>query len=548
MSHHSQKPTFVRRLQEFSIPLFAGVIVALIAANTNESYYQRMIHDPLPNLVAEWCGWSISTTPTASEVAPAPETFTESKNASVSDTHETSNSTGDEQILTTTVGLTTSSNTLNLSTDSLASHSKNAQLSGHQNTNAQSKYPAHSDHATAHTNSHEATPYHEATPSHEAATSHEATTSHEAHSGDDPSHGHSIFSLAFIINDIFMVFFFGIAAKEITEACLPGGSLNPPSKAINPLFATVGGVLGPIAVFLGLNAMFGQADWTRGWGIPTATDIALAWLAARLIFGKGHPAISFLLLLAIADDAIGLGIIAFAYPDPLNPVQWAQTAWIIPGLLAAFTMRKANVRYWLPYVAIAGGFCWWGLYAAHLHPALALVFVVPFIPGPKKDHGLYVDAVVPTKQLSPLEKFEHDIKLGVDFGLFFFAFCNAGVPFSGITNLTWIIFTSLLLGKTIGITMFSWLAVRIGFPLPAGLSPLHLLVTSMIAGLGLTVALFVSNQAFVDPQLAGAAKMGALFSAAAAGFAYATSRLAGSKLLQKAWFPSQFVTKSPSTR
>lgn len=509
MSHHSQKPTLVRRLQEFSVPLFAGVVVALFAANTNESYYQRMIHDPLPNLVAEWCGWS--NTATAATSTPSPET-------SSANTTEAS----------------TSKHPADLTAGPIAASPANPVAgSSHETTND----PHHSA-------SHNPAP--NSGPSSDQA--HTAASGHEAHATDDHSHGHSIFSLAFIINDIFMVFFFGIAAKEITEACLPGGSLNPPSKAINPLFATIGGVLGPIAVFLSLNAMFGQADWTRGWGIPTATDIALAWLAARLIFGKGHPAISFLLLLAIADDAIGLGIIAFAYPDPLNPVQWAQTAWIIPGLIAAFAMRKANVQNWLPYVAIAGGFCWWGLYAAHLHPALALVFVVPFIPGPKKDHGLFVDAIVPTHRLSPLEKFEHDIKLGVDFGLFFFAFCNAGVPFSGITNLTWIVFTSLLLGKTIGITTFSWLAVRIGFPLPAGLSPLHLLVTAMIAGLGLTVALFVSNQAFVDPALAGAAKMGALFSAAAAGVAYATSRLAGSKILQNAWFPSQLVTKSPTTR
>jgi len=98
-------------------------------------------------------------------------------------------------------------------------------------------------------------------------------------------------SFHFISNDIFMVLFFGIAAVEITQSCLPGGDLNPVSRAINPLMSTLGGVVGPVAVYLGLNSLFGSPELSRGWGIPTATDIALAWLAARLVFGAAHPAV-----------------------------------------------------------------------------------------------------------------------------------------------------------------------------------------------------------------------------------------------------------------
>ena len=100
---------------------------------------------------------------------------------------------------------------------------------------------------------------------------------HAGHHGDaHGSHWDHYFTLHFLVNDIFMVFFFGIAAKEITEACLPGGALNPPSKAINPLCGTVGGVLGPVGVYLGLNAIVGQDSWANGWGIPTATSHASA--------------------------------------------------------------------------------------------------------------------------------------------------------------------------------------------------------------------------------------------------------------------------------
>ncbi|MEM1009269.1 MAG: Na+/H+ antiporter NhaA, partial [Myxococcota bacterium] len=126
--------------------------------------------------------------------------------------------------------------------------------------------------------------------------------------------GH-VLSLHFLVNDVFMVFFFGIAAKEITESVLPGGPLNPPSKAINPLLGTLGGVFGPVGVyFLLVYLVYGGTTQfstvANGWGIPTATDIALAWLVARLVFGNKHPAVNYLLLLAVADDAIGLGIIA----------------------------------------------------------------------------------------------------------------------------------------------------------------------------------------------------------------------------------------------
>ena len=367
-----------------------------------------------------------------------------------------------------------------------------------------------------------------------------AGTQADQHLVSDEDHGsHSswtqFFSMHFLVNELFMVFFFGIAAKEITEACLPGGSLNPVSKAINPLMGTIGGVVGPVATFLFLNWMMGEPAWANGWGIPTATDIALAWLAARCIFGAGHPAITFLLLLAVADDAIGLGIIAIAYPDPSHPTQWLNALWIIPGMISAFALRKFNIQSWLPYVAIGGAFCWWGLYSAHLHPALTLVFIVPFLPAPKRDHGLFVNTPENANHsdghshgnVSPLEKFEHDMKMFVDFGLFFFAFANAGVSFSGISGLTWILLAALIVGKCLGISLFSGLASLMGCKLPDGMNWRHLIVASLIAGIGLTVALFVSGQAFTDPLTQGAAKMGSLFSAFAFLAAYVAARMLG---------------------
>ena len=324
---------------------------------------------------------------------------------------------------------------------------------------------------------------------------------------------HPIFagiSLHFATNDLFMALFFGIAAVEITQSCLPGGDLNPPKRAVNPLLATAGGVLGPVAVYFLLNRLIGSPELARGWGIPTATDIALAWLAARFIFGSHHPAISFLLLLAIADDALGLAIIAIFYGDPVNPAQplWLLCTGAAMGLCYFFRYRGV-MSYW-PYVLAGGSLSWFGLFQGHLHPALALVFVIPFLPHPPREREHFFD--VDPKDLSPLSRFEHDWKLFVDLGLFMFGLVNGGVAFEQLGSATWLVFISLLVGKTAGISLFGALGQRLGFPLPAGMGLRELVATGMIAGIGFTVALFVAGEAFTDPALAGGAKMGAMLS------------------------------------
>ena len=232
--------------------------------------------------------------------------------------------------------------------------------------------------------------------------------------------GHNV-TPAFLINDIFMVLFFGLATKEVAEALLPGGSLSPLKKALCPLISTCGGVVGPavcyaivIVTFQGVGAFddvscaeaqshdddghrralaaraplggealgrfvagvarrtllsgdeaysssysssysayssYGDAhgdDYDdecstglllHGWGVPTATDISLAWMVAIVVFGIGHPAIDFMLLLAIVDDAIGLVIIAVVYPNPAHPFDPIQLIWLGLGMLLAWAFR-----------------------------------------------------------------------------------------------------------------------------------------------------------------------------------------------------------------
>ncbi len=346
--------------------------------------------------------------------------------------------------------------------------------------------------------------------------------------------GHSV-TAHFLINEIFMVFFFGVAAKEITESVLPGGPLNPIPKAVNPLMGTLGGILGPAGLYFLLTLIFygGTSDFSmvaNGWAIPTATDIALAWLVARLVFGNGHPAVNFLLLLAVVDDAIGLGIIAVFYPDPDYPVQPIWLLLTLGGIATAYGLRRAKVGYWPVYVLTAGAMSWIGLLKSSIEPALALVVIVPFLPGPQRDLGMFVEEAHHDPALhqaasagnplahhhSPLDQFEHQLKLFVDFGLFFFAFANAGVAFSSINSVTLIVLLSLIAGKTIGVTLFSGVAARFGSPLPAGMQIKHLLVAGLISGLGLTVALFVAGKAFSGTPFQEPAKMGAVLSAGVA--------------------------------
>ena len=357
--------------------------------------------------------------------------------------------------------------------------------------------------------------------------------------------GHSL-TLHFIINGMFMCLFFGIAAKEITESTLPGGVLNPLRRAINPLVGTLGGVFGPVGLYFLMAWIFygGSNDFSavaNGWAIPTATDIALAWLVARVVFGPLHPAVNFLLLLAVVDDAIGLVIIAVFYPDPHHPVEPIWLLATVGGMAVVFVLRKLRVRWWPVYILTGGSLSWVGLAGAGVEPALALAPIVPFMPSAphhsateaEHDHDHEMTSA-PHPQAtdahheghSVLEQFEHHLKMFVDFGLFFFAFANAGVAFSSIGLVTMMVLVSLIVGKGIGVALFSWAASKVGFPLPDGMGVRHLVVTGVIAGLGLTVALFVAGKAFPgDSPFQEPGKMGAVFSIVAALVAYVLGKV-----------------------
>lgn len=326
----------------------------------------------------------------------------------------------------------------------------------------------------------------------------------------------------FPINEIAMAFFFGIAAKEVFESLLPGGALSSPRKAAMPLLATLGGMTGPALLYVAGALLLGQAELLRGWAIPCATDIAFSYLIARFIFGDKHPAIPFLLLLAIADDGGGLLILALFYPTgQVNLVLFAVL--VAAALMVAYVLKRRNVTNFWPYILISGPLSWLGFYMGGLHPALALVPIIFAMPHEATDIGVFAEQE--EKQLDALNQFKHWWKNPVEVILALFGFINAGVMFTSVGAGTWLVTVGLLLGKPLGITLFSLLGRAFKLSLPDGMGWSDLVVMGCAAGIGFTVALFVSTVAFPLGHNLDAAKMGALFSFGSMGITVIAAKL-----------------------
>jgi NhaA family Na+:H+ antiporter len=328
--------------------------------------------------------------------------------------------------------------------------------------------------------------------------------------------------LHFWVNDVGMVFFFALAAKEVFEATLPGGPLASPRQAMAPLAAAVGGMVAPALIYVALTSTVGPVELSRGWAIPCATDIAFSAMVARAIFPSGHPAIPFLLLLAIADDALGLKILAVFYPSgPLSVA--AHGILMTTAVLAARWLRRRRVRSFWPYVIGAGSLSWAALYFGGFHPALALVPIVPFMPHSPRDLGLFDPRE--DFEVDTLNRFEHWWATPVQFVLLLFGLANAGVPFEQVGPGTYFVLAGLLLGKPIGILLFSGTARLAGASLPAGLQLADLVVIGITAAIGFTVSLFFATAAFPEGAALAETKMGALLSFGAAPLALIASRL-----------------------
>jgi len=341
-------------------------------------------------------------------------------------------------------------------------------------------------------------------------------------------------SWEWLVNDVFMTFFFGVVTAHVVSTFARLGSMRDVvAYAFNPFLAMTLGVVFPASLYLAAVFFLGHPEWARGFGIVTATDIAVAWLGARIALGARHPAISFLLLVAIGDDIVSMLVIAFFYPSPDRSFTPEALLWVLGAIVVAQFFSRAFPGQWVFTTLVAGSLSWYGLFHAGLHPALALVPIVPFLPfssiptigsgdpssnaspstSKEKVESRGDVSKTPEEEDSPLERFAKFLSGPVDDGLFLFALANGGVEFSHVGILSWVIALSLLFGKTVGIYTVGRLTVAVGWLRAVGFNRFSLFLIALSSASGLTVSLFVADAAFAhDFALKSEAKVGALFS------------------------------------
>jgi NhaA family Na+:H+ antiporter len=360
-------------------------------------------------------------------------------------------------------------------------------------------------------------------------------------------------SLHHFVNDALMALFFFVVGLEIKRE-LAIGELSSLSRALLPVIAAVGGMVVPAGIYA---AFHWDGPALKGWGIPMATDIAFA-VAALSVFAARVPSglKIFLLALAIADDIGAVSVIALFYTQDLS-LPWLGYA--VAGLLLTWGLNVAGVRAYSVYFLV-GGLVWLAAYNSGVHAtiaAVALGFLTParpldplparegFVKGGigllerfgdliegDDDHdgharhrlALQVSRAA-RSTLSPLDELTNLLHPWVAFFIMpVFALCNAGVTIDLSTlsepvplRVALGVALGLVVGKPVGITIFAWLAVRLGLAeLPRGVTWTHVVATGFLAGIGFTVALFVSSLAFQTPAYTAGSKVGILLASTAA--------------------------------
>lgn len=326
------------------------------------------------------------------------------------------------------------------------------------------------------------------------------------------------------INDGLMVLFFLVVGLEIKRE-LTSGELADPRKALLPVVAALGGMVVPAVVYT-LWLRGGPA--LRGWAVPTATDIAFVVGVLTLFGGRVPHGLKILLLtLAIADDIGGVLVIALVYSSDISLPALGLAG---GGLGLVVLMRLLGVRGFLFY-AVAGVAVWLAFLASGIHPTVAGVLLGLLTPHRGLPRRLPIDLVSDLtgrllgyqgqpagrhEALSPLDRLEHALHPWVAFGIMpLFAFANAGVAIGlgGVgTSVALGVMLALVVGKPLGIVLFSWVSVQTGLTrLPAGVSWGVMAGAGCLGGIGFTMALFIAGLAFQGrPELFAQAKIGIL--------------------------------------
>jgi NhaA family Na+:H+ antiporter len=306
-------------------------------------------------------------------------------------------------------------------------------------------------------------------------------------------------SILKVINYLLMSIFFFVVGLEIKRE-LTSGHLASFKKAMLPFVAAIGGMAIPALIYLAIAG--GEAP--GGWGVPVATDIALAVGLLTMVGPSVAASLrSFLLALAVIDDIGAILVIAFVYSTGIN-FSWLAAGILCVGFIAL--LKKVGVESTLIY-SIFAFTLWFSLYKTGVHPTLAGVILGLMTPNILRKNTRVED--VEDGSVSVIEWLEHKFHPVSTFLVVpIFAFANTGVVITsqsikGASQslIAWGIFFGLVIGKPLGILLSSLAAKRARIAdLPEGASNSSLLATGSAAGIGFTVAIFIANLAFDDAQ------------------------------------------------
>ncbi|HPF13545.1 MAG: Na+/H+ antiporter NhaA [Planctomycetes bacterium] len=341
------------------------------------------------------------------------------------------------------------------------------------------------------------------------------------------------------VNDALMAIFFFVVGLEIKRE-LVDGHLADRSKVLLPVVAALGGALVPAGLFYLLQR---GTPGVQGWAIPMATDIAFVVGALALLGKRIPPALKVLLLsLAIVDDLLAVGVIAFFFAESISPL-WLGGS--VTGIVLILILQRVGVRRVGVYVLV-GVALWLCTLKSGLHPTIAGVILGLLTPARPWLSRAAVSQLVTDAQtaleesdrnqnaptavldplalgakeaISPLERLEHSLHPYVGFLIMpIFALANSGVPISmeQLSHpLSLSIAGSLLVGKPLGICFAAWLAVRFGgSSLPKGVNWKAMLGAGVLCGTGFTMSLFIASFSFEGPTV-DAARTGVLLGSAA---------------------------------
>ncbi len=317
------------------------------------------------------------------------------------------------------------------------------------------------------------------------------------------------YSLSVWINDGLMAVFFLLVGLEIKREIIEG-ELSSFKSASLPIFAALGGMLVPALIYFIFNS---GTDYAKGWGIPMATDIAFS-LAIISMLGRRVPASIkiFLAALAIVDDLGAILVIAIFYTEQIH---WSYLFLSAGIMLLLVLLNYFKVTKHIFYL-VPGAFLWYFMHHSGIHATIAGVLLAFTIP-----------TNISKEEISPLEKLENKLHFPVNFLIMpIFALANTNIILKNgmvdglFTNFGMGIIGGLVFGKVIGITTFSFVAIKMKISeIPFKSNWIQMLGAGFLAGIGFTMSIFIALLSFKGhPEIQEEAKFTILIASAISGF------------------------------